>query len=60
MFSVDVTYDIGNFFVTTTTYKHLMVVDKETGSSPTFLGPLMIHTNERADDFHYFASTLKE
>lgn len=39
--------------------KHL-IVDKETGSSPTFLRPLMIHTNERADDFHYFASTLKE
>ena len=60
VFSVDVTYDIGDFFVTTTTYKHLMLVDRETGSNPTFPGPLMIHTNEAADDFHYFASTLKE
>lgn len=37
-----------------------MLVDRETGSSPTFPGPLMIHTNEAADDFHYFESTLKE
>ena len=46
--------------MTTTTYKHLMLVDRETGSTPTFPEPLMIHTNEAADDFHYFASTLKE
>ena len=60
VFSVDVTYDIGEFFVTTTTYKHLMLVDRKSGSSPTLPGPFMIHTNEAADDFHYFASTLKE
>ena len=58
VFSVDVTYDIGDFFVTTTTYKQLMLGDRETGSSPTFPGPLMIHTNEAADNFYYFASTL--
>ena len=46
--------------MTTTTCKHLMLVDTETGSSPTFPGPVIIHTNETADDFHYFASTLKE
>ena len=33
---------------------------RETGSHPTFPGPLMIHTNETSEDFHYFASTLKE
>lgn len=60
VFSVDVTYDIGEFFVTTTTYKRLMLVDRETGANPTFPGPFMIHTSETADDFHYFASTLKE
>ena len=60
IFGVDVTYEIGDFFVTTTSYKHLMVIDKETGCHLTFPGPFMIHTNESADDFHYFASTLKE
>lgn len=54
VFRVDATYDIGEFFVTTTTYKHLMLVNRETGSNPTFPGPIMIHTNEAADDFHYF------
>ena len=60
IFGVDVTYEIGDFFVTTTSYKHLMVIDKESGCHPTFPRPFMIHTNESADDFHYFASTLKE
>ena len=60
IFGVDVTYEIGDFFVTTTSYKHLMVIDKDTGCHPTFPGPFMVHTNESADDFHYFASTLKE
>lgn len=60
IFGVDVTYEIGDFFVTTTSYKHLMVIDKDTGCHPTFPGPFMVHTNESANDFHYFASTLKE
>ena len=60
VFRVEVTYEIGEFFVATTMQKHLMLLDRETGSSPTLPGPLMIRTNETADDFHYFASTLKE
>lgn len=60
VFGIDVTYDIGDFFVTTTTYRHLMLVDRETGSHPTFPGPLMIHTSETSSTFHYFSSTLKE
>ena len=57
---VDVTYNIGHFYVTTTVYNHSMLVTNATGSSPTFPGPFMIHTKETAEDFHYFASTLKQ
>ncbi|CAB4043364.1 Hypothetical predicted protein, partial [Paramuricea clavata] len=57
---VDVTYNIGHFYVTTTTYNHLMLVTRETGTSPTFPGPMMMHTKESSEDFHYFGSTLKE
>ena len=37
-----------------------MLVDRETGSNPTFPGPFMIHTSETSSTFHYFTSTLKE
>lgn len=59
VFGIDVTYNIGNFYVTTTTYRHLMLLDKESRAHPNFPGPMMIHTNEDAAVFHYFMSTLK-
>ena len=59
IFGIDVTYDIGPFFVTTTTYRHLMLHDKGSGAHPNFPGPMMIHTDEGAAAFHYFLSTLK-
>ena len=59
IFGIDVTYDIGPFFVTTMTYRHLMLLDKESGSHPNFPGPMMLHTDEGAPAFHYFISTLK-
>ena len=59
IFGIDVTYDIGDFFVTTTTYRHLMLIDKESQTHPNFPGPMMIHTDEGADVFRYFMSTLK-
>ena len=51
IFGIDVTYDIGPFFVTTTTYRHLMLHDKESGTHPNFPGPMMIHTDEGALHF---------
>ena len=59
VFGIDVTNDIGDFFVTTTTYRHLTLIDKESQAHPNFPGPMMIHTDEGADAFHYFMSTLK-
>ena len=57
---IDVTYNIGDFYVTTTSYQHLSMIDKSTGKHPTFPGPMMIHTDEKQATFHYFASTLRE
>ena len=59
IFGIDFTYDIGPFFVTTTTYRHLMLHDIDSGTHPNFPGPMMIHTDEGALAFHYFVSTLK-
>lgn len=59
MFGIYFTYDIGLFFVTTTTYRHLMLHDKDSGTHPNFPGPMMIHTDEGASACYYFVSTLK-
>ena len=37
-----------------------MLVANETGTSPGFPGPFMLHTKESTEDFYYFGSTLKE
>ena len=57
---IDVTYNIGDFYITTTTYQHLAIIDKSTGKHPTFPGPMMLHTDEKEATFHYFASTMRE
>lgn len=59
VFGVDVTNDIRTFFVTVTTYWHLMLSDKESGTHPNFPGSMMIHMDEGSAAFHYFLSTLK-
>ena len=60
IFGIDITYNIGDFYVTTTTYKHLSLIDKATGNHPVFPGPMMVHTDEKQETFHYFASTMRE
>ena len=37
---IDVTYNIGDFYITTTSYQHLSMIDKSTGKHPTFPGPI--------------------
>ena len=60
IFGIDVTYNIGDFYVTTTTYEHLALIDKATGNHPVFPGPMMVHTDEKQETFHYFASTMRK
>ena len=57
---IDVTYNIADFYITTTSYQHLSMIDKSTGKHLTFPGPMTIHTDEKQATFHYFASTLRE
>ena len=35
---IDTTFNIGNFFVTSTTYKHKILVDRHYGKEPTLFG----------------------
>ena len=55
---IDTTFNIGNFFVTPTTYKHKILVDRQYGKEPTLLGPTMIHMQTKAESYKFFASSL--
>ena len=55
---INTTFNIGDFYVTPTTYRHLLLEDRKTGKAPLLLGPTLIHTRKKIDTFNYFAATL--
>eukprot|EP00112_Aurelia_sp_Birch-Aquarium-sp1_P018622 Seg4461.2 transcript_id=Seg4461.2/GoldUCD/mRNA.D3Y31 product="hypothetical protein" protein_id=Seg4461.2/GoldUCD/D3Y31 len=57
-FCVDTTYGIGDFFVTTTSYKNLKLVNATNNKHPSFPGPALFHMEQDAPVFGYFAQTL--
>ena len=40
---IDPTFNLGDFYVTITTYEHKMLVSKRTKKHPVFIGPCLIH-----------------
>ena len=42
VFGIDPTFNLGKFYVTVTTFAYTHVVNKSTGKSPTFLGPIFV------------------
>ena len=56
--SVDTAYNLGDFYVTLTTYPHLMLQDVNTGKHPTMVGPVLVHQQTDFSSFNYFISTL--
>ena len=55
---VDTTFDLGNFYVTITTYRYLHVENKCSGNPPVFFGPTYVHTDKTYEAFYHFFSTL--
>lgn len=55
---IDPTFQLGDFFVTPTTYEHKLLINRKTGKHPVLLGPLLIHQNRKFETYHYFASQL--
>ena len=48
IFTADTTYNVGNFYVTSTTYtlyKHLMIVDTTSKKHPTMADPILVYQN---------------
>lgn len=60
IFTIDTTYNLGDFYVTPTTYQHLLLEDSTSGKHPHFLGPILIHYKKNFSAFNYLACTLIE
>ena len=54
----DPTFNCGKFAVTVVVYKNLLVQNYRDGSTPTFLGPMLVHQRKLKESYHYLMSTL--
>ena len=55
---VDPTFKLGEFFITPIVFTLRMLVSKQSGKSPVYLGPILIHQTQKFSAFHYFASQI--
>ena len=61
--SVDPTFDLGDFSVTVTSYRHLLLQNRRnTANSPVMIGPMigpmLVHRRKFFSSYHFFASSL--
>ena len=49
--TIDPTFSLGQFDVTTTTYRHLLLQSRRTRNPPVFIGPTMIHYKKTFSTF---------
>ena len=56
--TVDPTFNLGDFDVTPTTYRHCLLISPRSGKSPIMIGPIMIHYRKTFHTYLFFASTL--
>ena len=46
VFSIDTTYNVGDFYVTSTAYPHIKLQSRSAGSAPFLPGPAMLHVKQ--------------
>ena len=51
VFGVDATFELGDFYVTLTTYQNPLLCNLHSGKSPVFLGPAFIHMQRQFEDY---------
>ena len=56
--TVDPTFNLGDFDVTPTTYRHCLLESARSGNSSVLIGPTMIHYRKTFHTYLFFASTL--
>ena len=55
---VDPTFNLGNFSVTVSIFRHLHLLDRSTQKHPVILGPMLIHQRKTTQTYHFFASSI--
>jgi hypothetical protein len=55
---VDATFQLGDFYVTLTTYHNYMLINPRSKKPPVFIGPAFLHMERRCEDYHTFFSCL--
>ena len=58
VFSGDLTFKLGDFYVTVTSFRNPMLISKE-GTHPTHIGPVQIQHRKLLSSYKYFSSSLK-
>lgn len=56
--TIDATYSLGEFYVTPSTFAHLMLEDVISRKHPSLLGPILIHQRMDFATLNYFSSSL--
>ena len=57
--SVDPTFDFGEFSVTPTSYRNILLKNRHTNKSPIFVGPIFIHHTKKQETYSQFFAKLK-
>lgn len=55
---IDPTFNLGDFYVTVTTYENLMLNNRKTAKHPVFIGPMLVHQKRTYDTYYHFASEM--
>ena len=58
VFSVDLSFKLGNFYVTMTSFRNLILINME-GTHPTHIRPVQIQHRKLLLSYKYFPSSLK-
>ncbi|XP_070565124.1 uncharacterized protein [Ptychodera flava] len=56
--SIDMTYNLGDFYVTNTVFENLSLISCRTGKHPTFKGPDLVHFSKDEEAFQFLASEM--
>ena len=57
-FGADPTFNLGQFNLTVTTYRHLKVVDRKSGKHPVMIGPVLMSQTKTFVSYDYFFAKL--
>ncbi|CAB4006223.1 Hypothetical predicted protein [Paramuricea clavata] len=58
IFAADPTFNLGNFNLTVTTYRHLKVVTRRDDHHPLMIGPFLISQSKTSETYNYFFGKL--